>query len=130
MHSSETDLTKPVDLAGHFEGTGALRTRIPVYKDFLPPCNRSCPAGENIQAWMAFAQAGQFEQAFQALVEDNPFPSVSGRICVRPCETGCNRTHIDETVNIHAVERYIGDQAIAERWPVRFQANPDRKSVV
>ena len=130
MHSSETDLTKPVDLSGHSEGTGALRTRIPVYKDFLPPCNRSCPAGENIQAWMAFAQAGQFEQAFQALVEDNPFPSVSGRICVRPCETGCNRTHIDETVNIHAVERYIGDQAITEHWPVRFQAKPSGKRVL
>ncbi len=130
MQVSEFDLTKPVDLSDHAEGTGALRSRIPVYKDFLPPCNRSCPAGENVQAWMAFAQSGHFEHAFQVLVEDNPFPSISGRVCVHPCETGCNRTHIDETVNIHAVERFIGDKAIQEQWPIRFDAKPTGKRVL
>ena len=130
MQSSELDLTKPVDLTDHAEGTGALRSRIPVYQDFLPPCNRACPAGENIQAWMAFAQAGNYEAAFQQLVEDNPFPSLSGRVCVHPCETGCNRTHIDTTVGIHAVERFIGDHAIAEKWPIRFSAEPSGKRVL
>lgn len=130
MQVSNLDLTRPVDLSGHADGTGALRTRIPVYKDFIPPCNRSCPAGENIQEWMSFAQSGHFEQAFQVLLEDNPFPSISGRVCVHPCETGCNRTHIDETVNIHAVERFIGDKAIAEKWSVRFQTKPSGKRVL
>jgi NADPH-dependent glutamate synthase beta subunit-like oxidoreductase len=85
----------------------------------MPPCNSACPAGENIQAWMAFAQAGNYFEAFQLLVEDNPFPAIMGRVCVKPCETGCNRTHIDTTVNIHAVERFIGDEAIRLQWPLR-----------
>lgn len=130
MHSSEHDLTKPVDLFDHGEGTGAQRSRIPVYKDFLPPCNRSCPAGENIQAWLADAQSGNYQAAFQKLVEDNPFPSISGRICVHPCETGCNRTHIDETVNIHAVERFIGDKAIEEKWAIQYQTRSSGKRVL
>ncbi|MBK7476081.1 MAG: NAD(P)-binding protein [Haliscomenobacter sp.] len=130
MQSSEFDLTKPVDLSDHAEGTGALRSRIPVYKDFLPPCNRSCPSGENVQAWMAFAQSGNYEAAFQQLMEDNPFPSISGRVCVHPCETGCNRTHIDTTVNIHAVERFIGDLSLEAKWPVRYQAKPSGKKVL
>ncbi|MBC7890301.1 MAG: NAD(P)-binding protein [Ferruginibacter sp.] len=114
-----TDITKPVDLTLHAEGTGPLRAMRPIYVDFMPPCNSACPAGENIQGWMAHAQAGNYFEAFQTLVEDNPFPAVMGRVCVKPCETGCNRTHIDTTVNIHAVERYIGDEAINQQWQVR-----------
>ena len=34
---------------------GPVRTQRPVYVDLLPPCNQRCPAGENIQAWLAEA---------------------------------------------------------------------------
>ena len=79
---STTDITKPVDLTGHPEGTGHLRNRRPVYVDLMPPCNSACPAGENIQAWMAYAQEGNYFEAFQAIVEDNPFPAIMGRVYV------------------------------------------------
>jgi formate dehydrogenase beta subunit len=127
---SETDITKPVDLSIHAEGTGPKRFQRPIYVDFMPPCNSACPAGENIQAWMAHAQAGNYFEAFQKLVEDNPFPAIMGRVCVKPCETGCNRTHIDTTVNIHAVERYIGDEAIKQKWPIQFVAYQTGKRVL
>ncbi len=127
---SASDITKPVDLTIHAEGTGPLRTRQPVYVDFMPPCNSACPSGENIQAWMAFAQAGNYQEAFQKIMEDNPFPAIMGRVCVKPCETGCNRNHIDDTVNIHAVERFIGDEAIRQKWPVRFKAKPTGKRIL
>jgi formate dehydrogenase beta subunit len=124
------DITKPVDLTQHAEGTGPKRLRRPEYVDFMPPCNSACPAGENIQAWMSHAQAGNYFEAFQTLVADNPFPAIMGRVCVKPCETGCNRTHIDTTVNIHAVERYIGDEAINQKWPIKFSAEPTGKKVL
>jgi formate dehydrogenase (NADP+) beta subunit len=127
---SATDITKPVDLSLHAEGTGPKRFQRPVYVDFMPPCNSACPAGENIQAWMAYAQAGNYFEAFQTLVEDNPFPAIMGRVCVKPCETGCNRTHIDTTVNIHAVERYIGDEAIKQKWPLQFAIHETGKRVL
>lgn len=124
------DITRPVDLTLHSEGTGPKRFRRPIYVDFMPPCNSACPAGENIQAWMAHAQAGNYFEAFQTLIKDNPFPAIMGRVCVKPCETGCNRTHIDTTVNIHAIERYIGDQAINQQWQVNDVAKPTGKRVL
>lgn len=127
---SATDITKPIDLAAHAEGTGPLRKQRPVYMDFMPPCNSACPAGENIQAWLAFAQEGNYFEAFQTLVADNPFPAIMGRVCVKPCETGCNRTHIDKTINIHSVERYIGDEAIQQNWQIRFNAKHTGKRVL
>lgn len=127
---AETDITKAIDLHAHAEGTGHLRNRIPLYVDFMPPCNSACPSGENIQAWLAFAQAGDFYEAFQTIVSDNPFPATMGRICVKPCETGCNRNHIDKTINIHAVERFIGDEAIRLNWPIRYTRNDTGKKVL
>ncbi|MGN6605102.1 MAG: NAD(P)-binding protein [Ginsengibacter sp.] len=124
------DITKPVDLTLHAEGTGPKRLRRPVYMDFMPPCNSACPAGENIQAWMAQAQSGNYFEAFQTIAEDNPFPAIMGRVCVKPCETGCNRSHIDTAVSIHAVERFIGDEALKQKWPIRISATPTGKRVM
>jgi hypothetical protein len=63
------ELTKLADFTRHDRGTGALRTRRPEYVDFLPPCNDACPAGENIQAWLALAQDGDHEGACRELIE-------------------------------------------------------------
>ncbi len=109
-------LTKSADLTGHARGTGALRTRRPAYVDFLPPCNDACPAGENIQAWLALAQSGNYEAAWRELVRNNPMPSIHGRVCYHPCEDVCNRAFTDSPVSIHAVERFLGDTALEQDW--------------
>jgi len=105
--------------------TGSWRTSRPVYVDRLPPCNHACPAGENIQAWLFHAESGDYEAAWRALSEDNPLPAVMGRVCYHPCETACNRAHIDDAVGINSVERFLGDEAIRRGW--RF-APPPRES--
>ncbi|MCW8928263.1 MAG: FAD-dependent oxidoreductase, partial [Gammaproteobacteria bacterium] len=115
----------------HFAvGTGAQRTRRPVYMDFLPPCNNACPAGEDIQGWLALAQAGDYYAAWQKLLENNPFPGIHGRVCYHPCETACNRAYTDEEVSIHAVERFLGDMAMEQGWKPEFKARPGGKRVM
>ncbi|HVX22170.1 MAG TPA: NAD(P)-binding protein [Acidimicrobiales bacterium] len=98
--------------------TGSWRVQRPVYVDHLPPCNHACPAGEDIQGWLYRAEPGDYESAWRALVEDNPFPAVMGRVCFRPCEAACNRGRLDEAVGINAVERFLGDAAIEHGWPL------------
>src|SRR5579864_375042 len=100
-------------LANH---TGSWRTERPVYVDRMPPCNHACPAGENIQAWLYYAESGDYFRAWKSLVENNPLPAIMGRVCYHPCETGCNRAQLDQPVNIHAVERFLGDEAIRRGW--------------
>ena len=101
--------------------TGAWRTERPVYVSGLPPCNDACPAGEDIQQWLYHAEEGglpAYEAAWRQIMADNPFPAIMGRVCYRPCETACNRAQLDSAVGINSVERYLGDQAIHEGWPV------------
>ena len=98
--------------------TGSWRTVRPVYVDRLPPCNHACPAGENIQGWLFHAESGGYEAAWRELVRNNPMPATMGRVCYHPCETACNRGQLDESVSIHAVERFLGDEAIKRGWTV------------
>ncbi|MEI7866316.1 MAG: NAD(P)-binding protein [Candidatus Methylumidiphilus sp.] len=125
-----SDKTRPADLVQHGKGTGPVRTQRPVYQDLLPPCNNACPAGENIQAWLSLAQVGQFERAWQTLMKDNPLPAVHGRVCYHPCESSCNRKEVDSPVSIHAVERFLGDQALLEGWKVKLDAPPSGKRIL
>ncbi len=96
--------------------TGSWRTERPVYVDRLPPCNDACPAGENIQQWLYLAEDGSYEAAWRQIMRDNPLPAVMGRACFHPCQTACNRATIDEAVGINAIERFLGDRALAENW--------------
>ncbi|HET6869273.1 MAG TPA: NAD(P)-binding protein [Solirubrobacteraceae bacterium] len=110
------DLTSVPDLASAQPTAGPARSERPVYIDLLPPCNAACPAGENIQAWLAHVQAGEHEPAWRTIVEDNPLPAVHGRVCYHPCEDSCNRAQLDTAVSIHAVERFLGDLALKRGW--------------
>ncbi len=110
--------------------TGSWRVERPVYVDRLPPCCDACPAGENVQQWLYHAEAGHYEQAWRALVRDNPLPAVMGRVCYHPCETVCNRVQVDEAVGINAVERFLGDEAIARGWKLETDAAPSGKRVL
>ncbi|HAM02809.1 MAG TPA: glutamate synthase [Acidimicrobiaceae bacterium] len=96
--------------------TGSWRVERPVYVDRLSPCNDACPAGENVQRWLYLAEEGAYQDAWRAVVEDNPMPAVMGRVCYHPCETACNRAQLDEAVGINAVERFLGDEAIRRGW--------------
>ncbi|MBX7056035.1 MAG: NAD(P)-binding protein [Pyrinomonadaceae bacterium] len=126
----KTDLTTKADLAGHSSGTGPTRTQRPEYVDFLPPCNNACPAGEDIQSWLALAQAGNYRDAWEKLTDENPLPAVHGRVCYHPCETSCNRTSLDSPVSIHSIERFLGDLAIENKWDFYKPASISGKRVL
>jgi 2-oxoacid:acceptor oxidoreductase delta subunit (pyruvate/2-ketoisovalerate family) len=102
--------------------TGSWRSSRPVYVDRLPPCNSTCPAGEDIQGWLYHAESGDYESAWRHLTRDNPFPAIMGRVCYHSCEGACNRGKLDAPVGINAVERFLGDEALKRGWA--FEAPP------
>jgi len=110
--------------------TGSWRVERPVYVDRIPPCNDICPAGENVQQWLYHAEAGNYEEAWRTIVAANPLPAVMGRVCYHPCETACNRAQVDEAVGINAVERFLGDEAIAKGWKLEAGAPDSGKRVL
>ena len=104
----------------------------PTYVHRTPPCQGSCPAGEDIRGWLNIARglekppAGVSWQvyAFSRIVDSNPFPAVMGRVCPGPCEDGCNRNEVEDHVGINAVEQFIGDYGL-EHGLKLHPAGPD-----
>jgi len=110
--------------------TGSWRTSRPVYLDRLPPCNKQCPAGEDIQGWLFHAESGDYESAWRHLTKDNPFPAIMGRVCYHTCESACNRAQLDEAVGINSVERFLGDEALKRGWKLTPPAAESGKHVL
>ena len=96
--------------------TGTWRAALPAYAKRPSPCHLACPVEGDIARWMQQARAGDWHGAWMTLVDRNPFPAVAGRVCHRPCEAVCNRAGYDEALAVCALERHIGDRALAEHW--------------
>ena len=105
--------------------------KCPTYVHRTPPCQGSCPSGEDIRGWLDIIRGIEHppegmtkeEYAFQRSTTANPFPAMMGRVCPAPCETGCNRNDLDDFVGINSVEQYIGDSAFSEKY--KFGELPD-----
>ncbi|MBK8577772.1 MAG: NAD(P)-binding protein [Candidatus Accumulibacter sp.] len=110
--------------------TGSWRTSRPVYLDRLPPCNKQCPAGEDIQGWLFHAESGDYESAWRHLTKDNPFPAIMGRVCYHTCESACNRGQLDAPVGINSVEHFLGDEALKRGWKLTAPAVETGKHVL
>jgi len=91
--------------------TGTWRYIRPKYEDKTPPCNAACPAGVDIPMFIGLVDEGRYEEAWNVIREENPFPGVCGRVCFHPCESHCNRADYDEVMAINALERFVADQA-------------------
>jgi len=98
--------------------------KCPTYVHRTPPCQSSCPSGHDVRGWLAIARGQDKpadpdmpwqQYAFEHMTESNPFPSVMGRVCPAPCQSGCNRNEVDDFVGINAVEHYVGDWAIENK---------------
>src|SRR4030042_4723803 len=69
------------------------------YADCIGPCQLACPAGVDIQGYVALAALGKFTAAIRLIKETNPLPAMRGRVCTRPCEvTGWRRHMLDPAV--------------------------------
>ncbi|HBM90772.1 MAG TPA: glutamate synthase [Rhodospirillaceae bacterium] len=110
--------------------TGSWRIERPSYVNRLPPCNKACPAGENIQEWLSLVEQEKYEDAWREIVKHNPMPAIMGRVCYHPCENACNRVVVDNPVGINSVEQFLGDMAIREGWYFAPAAKSSGKKVL
>ncbi|MDI6746255.1 MAG: NAD(P)-binding protein [Rhodocyclaceae bacterium] len=100
--------------------------KCPTYVLSSPPCQGSCPAGEDIRGYLNIVRGIEKpphgadgkpsmpmeEYAWRRITDANPFPAIMGRVCPAPCQGSCNRSKVDDFVGINSVEHYIGDWAI------------------
>lgn len=104
----------------------------PVQVEKAAPCQVGCANCGDIRGWiglvaqrhkMGVSRDEALAQAWRLITDVNPFPASLGRICPHPCETHCNRSHLDEPLAINAMERFLGDYGISNGLPLpRFRS--------
>jgi len=82
------------------------------------PCVQACPAGTNVQGYVALIGQGKNQEALRLIMEKLPLPGTLGRICPAPCEKVCRRGDLDEPLAIRELKRYAADQVDWENLPV------------
>ncbi|MFP4524850.1 MAG: NAD(P)-binding protein [Bacteroidales bacterium] len=118
----ECELECPVNRADIFNGE--LSDRKGIYRlypqaipnvytidksQFPPPCRNTCPAGVNVQGYVALIAKKKYIEALDLIREKMPFAGICGRICHHPCEAECNRKEIDEAVSVRNLKRFVAD---------------------
>ena len=95
-----------------------LKPLRPQQVDAPAPCQDNCPCGTSVRDWIApiaqrdrlgLSRSAAYTEAWQRIVDNNPFPAIMGRICPHPCESQCNRTGRDSAVSVSGLERFLGD---------------------
>ncbi|MCF7893611.1 MAG: NADPH-dependent glutamate synthase [Candidatus Omnitrophica bacterium] len=97
-----------------------------------PKCISGCPVGINIKKFISQIAASDFKAAFYTLKEKNNFPSICGRVC--PAEYQCRNACVftkqgancaaEDSINIHFLERFVGDYGIKHQLQLPTQVNP------
>jgi heterodisulfide reductase subunit A-like polyferredoxin len=128
------------------EFNALLNTRKAIYKRYpqaIPnayaiekrgeaPCRNACPIEQRAMGYVALIREKRFAEAYRTIKEDNPFPSVCGRVCNHRCEDACTRgDNGHEAVNIMHLKRFVTDWAFAHPEDVQktyaagIQLKPD-----
>ncbi len=95
------------------------------YADCVGPCQQTCPAGVDIQGYVALAALGKFREAIRLIKEKNPLPAICGRVCTRPCEvSGCRRREVDQSVGIDNIKRFVADLDLGMAQPFKPETAP------
>jgi Pyruvate/2-oxoacid:ferredoxin oxidoreductase delta subunit len=91
--------------------TGLWRYLRPVIHDRVAPCQSACPLGMPSPEFINDLIRQDPARALNRILEFNPLPGITGRLCYHPCQSKCLRRGLDSNVQIQMLERYLADTA-------------------
>ncbi len=106
--------------------TGAWRLLTPEARDKTPPCRAACPLGQAIPEFIQAVQDRDWDRALGLLLEINPLPGVTGRLCYHPCQVKCFRKELDRAIFIQKLEKTVADRG---KSPIVTKHAPSGKNV-
>jgi NADPH-dependent glutamate synthase beta subunit-like oxidoreductase/coenzyme F420-reducing hydrogenase delta subunit/Pyruvate/2-oxoacid:ferredoxin oxidoreductase delta subunit len=94
------------------------------------PCRAACPLHQDVRRYIGFIAQGEFERAWETILETNPLPSICATICAHPCESHCRRGQVDQPLAIRALKRFAMERGSAQIPARQVKVNPGKKVAV
>ena len=91
------------------------------------PCIQACPLHIHIPKYVDLIQQGKMQEAFDTIVQDNPLPSICGRVCDHPCEKACKQSQHDASVSIRVLKRVVADYAMQNKTDALPESNVEKQ---
>ncbi len=74
--------------------------KVPLTDCFIAPCSNGCPIEQDIPEYVRLVGDGKYAEALTLILEKNPLPFITGRICTHHCMDKCTRGFYEESVHI------------------------------
>jgi len=88
-----------------------LSEKVPLTSCFIEPCQEGCPINQDITAYMTNVEKGNYNEAFNIILDKNPLPFITGTICPHNCMTKCTRNFYETPVNIRNMKLLAAQNA-------------------
>jgi heterodisulfide reductase subunit A len=88
------------------------------------PCSYACPAGIQAHGYVSLIRSGEYEKAYDLVLDATPLVGTLGRACYAPCEVDCTRGSLEGTLPIRRLKRFVADAHDAGEGALRITAAP------
>ncbi len=88
----------------------AVPKKAVITREGVSPCTYDCPAGIKAHGYVARVRSGEYDQAFDLVLETTPLVGSLGRACYAPCEGECTRGELEGPLPIRRLKRFIADE--------------------
>ncbi|MCX6362788.1 MAG: FAD-dependent oxidoreductase [Actinobacteria bacterium] len=95
----------------------AVPKKAVITREGVSPCTYECPAGIKAHGYVARVRSGEYDQAFDLVLETTPLVGSLGRACYAPCEDECTRGELEGPLPIRRLKRFIADQRYGQAEP-------------
>jgi NADPH-dependent glutamate synthase beta subunit-like oxidoreductase len=105
-------MRKGGNLCGAVLGENRYHSLFGAARTSMPGCTYHCPGHVDIPLYLGKIREGDPDGAARVILDSNPMPAITGRVCSHPCQPHCSRAEFDEAVSTRSVERYLGDYVL------------------
>jgi len=93
-------------------------------------CEEACPAHLKISDYIRAIYEDKPGESLKKIFEDNPIPSICGRICMKHCEAACSLSIRGEPVAVRWLKRFVADSIKDYETALELQtAEPTNKKI-
>ena len=86
------------------------KTDLPLVDCYSAPCKEDgCPLGQQVAAYLHYADLGDYKKAMEIIAIDNTAPAILAETCYEFCKKSCTRVDYEAGINIRDVKKEVVD---------------------
>jgi putative selenate reductase len=84
--------------------------KLNAYDCVQAPCTETCAVAQDVSEYMWHTSNGNFGEALNVILKDNPLPNITGNVCDHLCQTKCTRMNYDDILLIRGIKRFNSEE--------------------